>query len=122
MRRGRDQDRFHSREHFALGRERGPRFEGVQRAPLNALISQHAKVHGVPEALVHRVIRLESNYSPYASSRGNFGLMQIRHATAQGMGYEGLPAGLLDAETNLTMACLISQMPIALRRGIMNAP
>lgn len=79
-----------------------PAFEGVQRAPLNALISQHAKVHGVPEALVHRVIRLESNYNPYASSRGNFELMQIRHATARGMGYEGLPAGLLDAETNLT--------------------
>ena len=79
-----------------------PAFEGVQRAPLNALISQHAKVHGVPEALVHRVIRLESNYNPYASSRGNFGLMQIRQATARGMGYEGLPAGLLDAETNLT--------------------
>jgi soluble lytic murein transglycosylase-like protein len=30
--------------------------------------------------------------------------MQIRHATARAMGYAGSPAGLLNAETNLTYA------------------
>ena len=30
--------------------------------------------------------------------------MQIRHATARGMGYEGPARGLLDAETNLRYA------------------
>jgi hypothetical protein len=50
------------------------------------------------------VIRRESNYNARASSRGNFGLMQIRHATARGMGYRGSAAGLLDAGTNLTYA------------------
>jgi len=72
------------------------------RVRLNARISQHAKAFDVPESLVHRVIRAESNYAPNASSGGNYGLMQIRHATAQGMGYRGAPIGLLDAETNLT--------------------
>jgi hypothetical protein len=75
--------------------------EPAHRAWLNALISQHAKAYGIPEALVHHVIRIESNYTPDTLSRGNYGLMQIRHATAQGMGYGGTPVGLLDAETNL---------------------
>ncbi len=74
------------------------------RAALAPLIAQHAKMHGVPEALVHRVIQRESGYNPRASSRGNLGLMQIRYATAQGMGYTGSPSGLLDANTNLTYA------------------
>lgn len=74
------------------------------RATLAPLIVQHAKVHGVPEALVHRIIQRESGYNPRASSRGNLGLMQIKYATAQGMGYTGPASGLLDANTNLTYA------------------
>ena len=74
------------------------------RAEIDALVAQHAKAHGVPETLVHRVIRRESGYNPRASSRGNIGLMQIRYATARGMGYRGSASGLLDANTNLTYA------------------
>ena len=76
----------------------------ADRATIDALVVQHARVHGVPEALVHRVIRRESGYNPRASSRGNLGLMQIRYATARGMGYAGPASGLLDANTNLTYA------------------
>lgn len=64
-------------------------------------IAHYAKLHGVPESLVHRVILRESRYQHRAVSRGNYGLMQIRHATARGMGYRGSAAGLLDPETNL---------------------
>lgn len=64
-------------------------------------IAHYAKLHGVPESLVHRVILRESRYQHRAVSRGNYGLMQIRHATARGMGYRGGAAGLLDPETNL---------------------
>jgi Transglycosylase SLT domain len=71
---------------------------------LHALINKHAKANGVPESLVHRVVRRESNYNPRAYSRGNWGLMQIRHGTARGMGYTGSAAGLLDANTNLSYA------------------
>jgi soluble lytic murein transglycosylase-like protein len=74
------------------------------RATIDALVAQHAKAHGVPEALVHRVIERESSYNPRASSRGNLGLMQIRYDTARGMGYTGPASGLLDANTNLTYA------------------
>lgn len=74
------------------------------RAAIDALVAQHAQANGIPESLVHRVIRRESNYNPRAASRGNIGLMQIRHGTARGMGYSGSAAGLLDANTNLTYA------------------
>ena len=72
------------------------------RVTLAPLIAQHAKAHGVPETLVHRIIQRESGYNPRALSRGNFGLMQIKYATAKGMGYTGPASGLLDANVNLT--------------------
>ena len=74
------------------------------RTTIDALVAHHARVHGIPETLIHRIIKRESGYNPRALSRGNFGLMQIRYATAQGMGYRGTASGLLDANTNLTFA------------------
>lgn len=70
----------------------------------DAKITELAKLHNVPERLVHRVIMRESRYRAEAVSRGNYGLMQIRYNTARGMGYRGSPAGLKDAHTNLTYA------------------
>ena len=68
------------------------------------MIARHAAANGLPVELVHRVVKRESGYNPRASSRGNIGLMQIRHATARGIGYSGSASGLLDPETNLTYA------------------
>ncbi|MBV9077524.1 MAG: lytic transglycosylase domain-containing protein [Methylobacteriaceae bacterium] len=75
------------------------------RSALDARIRHHAKLNGVPEALVHRIVIRESKYNPRAVGQGGaMGLMQIKTATARGLGYTGGPAGLLDAETNLTYA------------------
>jgi soluble lytic murein transglycosylase-like protein len=75
------------------------------RAALDGLIAHHAKLNGVPEALVHRVVVRESRYNPRAVGRGGaMGLMQIKTGTARALGYDGGPAGLLDANTNLTYA------------------
>jgi soluble lytic murein transglycosylase-like protein len=46
----------------------------------------------------------ESGYNAGARNGPYYGLMQISHATASGMGYRGSPSGLLDAETNLRYA------------------
>lgn len=75
-----------------------------ERSAIDTLVAQHARVHGIPEALVHRVIQRESGYNPRARNRSYFGLMQISYATARGMGYTGPASGLLDANTNLTYA------------------
>lgn len=71
---------------------------------LDRLISAYSAAYDVPESLVHRVVKRESNYNPKAYHAGNYGLMQIRYRTAKGMGYGGSPHGLLDPETNLKYA------------------
>jgi soluble lytic murein transglycosylase-like protein len=77
----------------------------AQHAQYDELVATHARANGVPEALVHRVIVRESGYRPGLIGRGGaIGLMQIKLATARGLGYSGDAAGLRDPETNLTYA------------------
>lgn len=69
------------------------------------MVATHARANGVPEALVHRVIMRESRYQPgLVGHGGTIGLMQIKLATARGLGYTGDAAGLRDPNTNLTYA------------------
>lgn len=68
---------------------------------LAALVAHHAQANGVPAELAHRVIMRESRYNPSARNRSHWGLMQIKHQTARGMGYRGPAQGLLDPATNL---------------------
>jgi soluble lytic murein transglycosylase-like protein len=77
----------------------------AQRAQYNEMVARHAQANGVPEALVHRVIVRESRYQPGLVGRGGtIGLMQIKLATARGLGYTGSAEGLRDPDTNLTYA------------------
>lgn len=71
---------------------------------LHNLIGQYAAAYQVPERLVHRVVQRESRYNPAARNGPYLGLMQISHATARGMGYQGSAQGLLNANTNLRYA------------------
>jgi hypothetical protein len=72
--------------------------------PIDALITKYAALYGIPESLLHRVVKRESTYNPRAYNRGHYGLMQIKYATAKGMGYRGPADGLFDAETNIKYA------------------
>jgi len=67
-------------------------------------IAQQAKKHGVPESLVHRILRRESRYDPKVFHNHCYGLMQIKYGTARSMGYNGAPKGLLDPYVNMTYA------------------
>lgn len=73
-------------------------------AGLDDLIAKHAAANDLPLALVHRVIRRESDYNPRCIYAGNYGLMQIRLGTARSLGYTGTIEGLLDPDTNMTYA------------------
>lgn len=67
------------------------------------MAAAQARANGVPETLVHRVIMRESRYQPHLIGHGGtIGLMQIKLATARGLGYTGDAAGLRDPATNLT--------------------
>lgn len=81
------------------------RFIAGKRADYETMVAFHAKANGVPESLVHRVIVRESKYQPNLVGRGGaIGLMQIKLATARGLGYTGDANGLLHPQTNMTWA------------------
>jgi soluble lytic murein transglycosylase-like protein len=80
---------------LARGAHAGPR-------DYDAMVEAQASANHVPAALVHRVIQRESKYHPGLIGRGGtIGLMQIKLATAKGMGYTGDAEGLRDPNTNL---------------------
>ena len=71
---------------------------------LDSLIAKYAAANDLPEALLRRVIKRESGGNAGVVYKGNYGLMQIKLATARSMGYTGGAAGLLDADTNMAYA------------------
>ncbi|MEQ8306593.1 MAG: transglycosylase SLT domain-containing protein [Hoeflea sp.] len=80
---------------------------GYAGRPHGKLISKYAKSNGVPEALAHAVVSVESNYRANArGAAGEIGLMQIKPATARMMGYRGSAKGLYDPETNIKYGML----------------
>jgi soluble lytic murein transglycosylase-like protein len=82
-----------------------PQAASAGEAEYAEMVAAHARAEGVPEALVHRVIVRESRYQAHLIGHGGtIGLMQIKLATARGVGYTGDAAGLRDPDTNLTYA------------------
>ncbi|MDX8443132.1 lytic transglycosylase domain-containing protein [Mesorhizobium australafricanum] len=74
------------------------------RGEIERLIEKYSAIYEVPVELVRHVVNRESTFNPKAFNHGHWGLMQIKHATARGMGYDGPATGLFDAETNLKYA------------------
>ena len=75
--------------------------DATDTRPYDALIARYAAEYGVPVQLAHAVVEKESGYNAKATGRGTVGLMQIKPATARGIGYTGSTAGLYDPATNL---------------------
>lgn len=67
-----------------------------------AIVDREARANGVPVALARAVVRIESNWNPgLTGGAGEVGLMQIKHPTAKGIGYDGSRAALYDPATNV---------------------
>jgi len=74
----------------------------VTRDEYAKLIRKAAAKHGVPVKIAKAVVEVESNFNPRArGSAGEVGLMQIKPATARGIGYRGSTRALYDPATNL---------------------
>ncbi|MHC1548434.1 lytic transglycosylase domain-containing protein [Phyllobacterium sp. K27] len=68
----------------------------------SSIITSYASSYGVPVALAHAVVRVESNYRPNMTGRaGEVGLMQIKYSTAKGLGYTGSRQALYNPDTNI---------------------
>ncbi|MEJ8474678.1 lytic transglycosylase domain-containing protein [Roseibium algae] len=74
----------------------------ARRSSYASMIKTAARKHGVPLKIAKAVVQVESNFNPRArGSAGEVGLMQIKPATARGMGYRGSTRALYDPKTNL---------------------
>ena len=92
----------------------GSAAQAQERTQYEALVAAHARANGVPEALVHRVIVRESKYQPALIGRGGtIGLMQIKLATARGLGYTGTAEGLRDPRLTSPTGSNTSPAPTA---------
>lgn len=75
---------------------------GGRQGQYAGLVARHAQAAGVPVGLAQAIVRVESNYNPRARGRaGEIGLMQIKPATARGVGFAGSAQALYDPDTNL---------------------
>ena len=74
----------------------------TKEAQFRRMVAKHARANGVPVKLAEAVVTIESHYNPRAKGlAGEVGLMQIKPATARGIGYKGTTRALYDPETNL---------------------
>ena|GEM_PF-893116 len=74
---------------IAKAKETAKQTPNVDKAQIHELIETTAKRHGVDPALVHSVVRVESNYQQKAiSPKGAQGLMQLIPATASRFGVQ----------------------------------
>ncbi|MEP1571406.1 MAG: transglycosylase SLT domain-containing protein [Roseibium album] len=74
----------------------------AKKQEFSRLIRKAAAKHGVPIRIAKAVVEVESNFNPRARGRaGEVGLMQIKPATARGIGYRGSTKALYDPATNI---------------------
>lgn len=67
--------------------ELGRASQSTGRDRIQEMVSEAARRHSVDADLVHAIVRVESNYNPYATSnKGARGLMQLIPATARRFG------------------------------------
>jgi soluble lytic murein transglycosylase-like protein len=89
--------RVHSRAALAIS-------AGVPRGRGNvvAMIKSMAPRYGVPTWFALRIAQVESGYNPRArGSAGEYGVYQLKCATARGIGFRGNCGALLNASTNI---------------------
>jgi len=95
---------FHhvAKERFASHRHHHRHYAApVGVGSIRELIAKHAAENGVPFQLADAVVQIESRYQPHVANGGALGLMQIKPATARGVGFGGSAQELYTADTNL---------------------
>jgi soluble lytic murein transglycosylase-like protein len=88
--------------HQMFTAHRGQGAVPADRAPVIAMIKAQAPSYGVPTWFALRIAKIESGYNPRArGAAGEYGVFQMKCATARGVGFRGNCAGLLNASTNV---------------------
>jgi soluble lytic murein transglycosylase-like protein len=83
-----------------------------------ALIQSMAPAQGVPTWFALRIAHVESNYRPdLRGAAGEYGVYQLKCATAKGIGFTGNCSDLLDARTNVRWGLKHLSLAIGKSRG-----
>ena len=83
-----------------------------------ALIKDMAPRYGVPTWFALRIAKVESGYNPNTrGAAGEYGVYQMKCATAKGIGFSGNCAQLLNASTNVQYGLKHLQMAMKLSHG-----
>ena len=92
----------HTKTHARAKSHKRTHARADAHANVVAMITSMAPSYGVPTWFALRIAKVESGYNPNArGSHGEFGVFQMKCATARGIGYNGKCSGLLDARTNV---------------------
>ena len=69
---------------------------------VTAMIKAMAPQHGVPTWFALKIAKVESNYNPsLRGAAGEYGVFQLKCATAKGIGFSGNCSALLDPSVNV---------------------
>jgi soluble lytic murein transglycosylase-like protein len=83
-----------------------------------SLIKEMAPRYGVPTWFALRIAKVESGYNPNTrGAAGEYGVYQMKCATARGIGFSGNCAQLLNASTNVQYGLKHLQMAMKLSHG-----
>jgi soluble lytic murein transglycosylase-like protein len=103
--------RIRSQAAFAAAAPRG-------REPVVAMIKAMAPRYGVPTWFALRIANIESGYNPRArGAAGEYGVFQLKCATARGIGFRGNCASLLNASTNVQFGLKHLSLAVRSSRG-----
>lgn len=98
----------------------------VHKAPVSsatadrvvALIKSMAPSYGVPTWFALRIAKVESGYNPNVrGAAGEYGVYQLKCATAKGVGFSGNCAQLLNASTNVQYGLKHLSLAVKLSHG-----
>jgi soluble lytic murein transglycosylase-like protein len=82
------------------------------------LIKEMAPQYGVPTWFALRIAKIESGYNPNSrGAAGEYGVYQMKCATAKGIGFSGNCAELLNASTNVRVGLKHLSMAMKLSGG-----
>jgi soluble lytic murein transglycosylase-like protein len=82
------------------------------------LIKEMAPKYGVPTWFALRIAKVESGYNPNSrGAAGEYGVFQMKCATAKDIGFSGDCAELLNASTNVEVGLKHLQMAMKLSNG-----
>jgi soluble lytic murein transglycosylase-like protein len=106
------------RKHVRLASSHTPYVLPANRQRVVALIKQMAPRYGVPTWFALRIAKVESGYNPNARGRaGEYGVFQMKCATARLVGYRGGCRGLLNAGTNVQWGLKHLSLAVRSSRG-----